>query len=109
MRVYDEPSSPTSRKFRDADKYYDFYNTALQIENNGRVQVYHTNKLVPGVEQFPYQESLGFLGELMMDMGCTSGTLGHEDEPTVFSSPNGFGVDPDICYYSVLGGFFGNF
>lgn len=109
MRIYDAPASPTSRKFREANKYYDFYNTALQVENNGRVQVYHKNKLVPGVEQFPYQQYLGFLGELMMDMGGTSGTLGHEDEQTVFYSQSGIGVVPAICYESVFGGFIAGF
>ncbi|QEC51195.1 apolipoprotein N-acyltransferase [Anseongella ginsenosidimutans] len=109
VRIYDSPASPTARKFRDAEQYYDYYNTALQIENNGRVQVYHKNKLVPGVEQFPYRRYLGFLDKLMMDMGGTSGTLGHEDEQTVFYSQNGIGVVPAICYESVFGGFIADF
>src|SRR3546814_17468937 len=45
----------------------------------------------------------------MMDMGGTSGTLGHEDEQTVFYSQNGIGVVPAICYESVFGGFVGSF
>lgn len=109
LRIYDSPASVTARRFRNSESYYDYYNSALQVENNGRVQVYHKNKLVPGVEQFPYQEYLGFLGEFMMDMGGTSGTLGHEDEQTVFYSQNGIGVVPAICYESVFGGFIADF
>src|SRR3546814_10316997 len=41
----------------------------------------------------------------MMDMGGTSGTLGHEDEQTVFDRQNGIGVVPAMCYESVFGGF----
>lgn len=109
MRVYDTQATVTARKFRNTNQYYDFFNTALQVENTGRVQIYHKNKLVPGVEQFPYQEYLGFLGSLMMDMGGTSGTLGHEDEQTVFYSQSGIGVVPAICYESVFGGFVADF
>ncbi|HYH56897.1 MAG TPA: apolipoprotein N-acyltransferase, partial [Anseongella sp.] len=109
IQVYDSPATPTARKFSDAGLYYDFYNAALQVENNGKVQVYHKNKLVPGVEQFPYQEYLGFLGGLMMDMGGTSGTLGHEDKQTVFYSQSGIGAVPAICYESVFGGFVADF
>ena len=45
----------------------------------------------------------------MMDMGGTSGTLGHEDEQTVFYSQSGIGVVPAICYESVFGGFVADF
>src|SRR5690606_2406388 len=61
------------------------------------------------VEQFPYQEYLSFLGDLMMDLGGTSGTLGHEDEQTGFYSQNGIGAVPAICYESVFSGFIASF
>jgi apolipoprotein N-acyltransferase len=46
-------ASATAR-FRKDVGYYDFFNTALFLEGNKPLQIYHKSKLVPGVELMPY-------------------------------------------------------
>lgn len=122
-----EKLSVTARKFKSQDGYYDAFNTAFQIDNTDSIQVYHKSKLVPGVERMPYPAVFGFLEKLSIDMGGTSGSLGTQEERTVFTpilplsdSPilsntetekkrNGEGenitegVAPVICYESIFG------
>lgn len=113
-----EKLSATARKHGNSNNYFDAYNTALQIDNSGKIQVYHKSKLVPGVERMPYPTIFGFLENLAIDLGGTAGSLGTQDERTVFiprpfSHPNGnenrkmsngeIGIAPVICYESIYG------
>lgn len=98
----DGEKSATARRFKDKDAYYDSYNTALHFEKDKPIQLFHKSKLVPGVEKMPYPQLFGFLQDLAIDMGGTSGSLGVQDEPSVFSSSIGK-VAPVICYESVYG------
>jgi len=104
-----EKLSITARKFNQQDGYYDAYNTSFQIDNSGKIQIYHKTKLVPGVEHMPYSSVLGFLDKLAIDLGGTTGSLGIQEERTVFSSlkPSTMGerIAPVICYESVFGEF----
>ena len=130
FRLYEEGKkiSVTARKFKQQEGYYDAFNTTLQIDNSDSIQVYHKSKLVPGVERMPYPAVFGFLEDLAIDMGGTSGSLGTQEERTVFTSlilplsdsliqsnqemekkGNGErekkigGVAPVICYESIFG------
>ncbi len=97
-----EQRSPTARKFKDYDRWFDAFNTALQVDCTRTVPVYHKSKLVPGVEKMPFPKVFGFLENFAIDLGGTSGSLGMQDERTVFVSPNGPGkVAPVICYESI--------
>lgn len=101
------PHSNTARKYRD-DLYYDAYNTALMLNNAGNeIQVYHKSKLVPGVERLPYAYAFGFIKQLTVDLGGTSGSLGCDSTSKVLflkQWPEDFrGVAPVICYESVFG------
>ena len=106
-----EEHPATARKFTDADEYYDAYNTALQIDSSGKIQVYHKSVLVPGVEKMPYPEVFGFLEKFAIDLGGTSGSLAGQKERTVFFSRNGIatGIAPVICYESIYGEFVGEY
>ena len=97
-------ASPTAR-FRKDVGYYDFFNTALFLEGNKPVQIYHKSKLVPGVELMPYPSVFGFLTDLIFDLGGTSGGYGKQEERTVFTNDNGICIAPSICYESVYGDF----
>jgi apolipoprotein N-acyltransferase len=110
----DEKLSATARKFTQQDAYYDQFNTALQVDNSEKVQIYHKSKLVPGVERMPYPAVFGFLEKVSIDLGGTSGSLGTQEERTVFTSPlaplscgRGDGgevaVAPVVCYESIFG------
>jgi len=99
-----EKLSATARKFTQEDAYYDSYNTALQIDSSDKTQVYHKSKLVPGVEQMPFQFIFKYFDQLTIELGGTTGSLGTQDERSVFTSPkNSFKVAPVICYESVYG------
>jgi apolipoprotein N-acyltransferase len=102
--------SPTAHKYTDADEYYDVYNTALQLDNYGPIQVYHKSKLVPGVERMPYPAVFGFLEKLAIDLGGTSGSLGTQDEREVFfNKDKTTGVATVICYESIFGEYLADF
>ncbi|MEE4257318.1 MAG: apolipoprotein N-acyltransferase [Bacteroidales bacterium] len=105
-----EEISYTARKFRDADGYYDAYNTVFFIDNTGEYEVYHKSKLTPGVEKMPFPQYLGFLENFAIDLGGTVGSLGTDDIRKVFVSPDdSLRVSAVICYESVYGEFFAGF
>ncbi len=105
-RIYqpNEPLSSTARKFKHQDAYYDAYNTALQLDSTNKIQVYHKSKLVPGVEKMPFPFIFKYIENLAIDMGGTTGSLGTQDERTVFvSEDEKIKAAPVICYESVYG------
>lgn len=85
--------------------YYDVFNTAIYLEGSKPVQFYHKSKLVPGVELMPYPTILGFLTDLLFNLGGTAGGYGRQEERTVFTNNTGTGLAPSICYESIYGDF----
>ena len=104
-----EPLSPSARKFRDAEMYYDSYNTALFVAHDSILQKYHKSKLTPGVELMPYLDVLPFLKKFAIDLGGTTGSLGVNPDQTPFEISNNLKVAPCICYESVYGEFMNRF
>lgn len=93
--------SATARKADDG-RYYDYYNTALQIDSTPHVQVYHKSRLVPGAEQMPFPWLLKPLEKFALDLGGTTGSLGIQKERSAFFNPdNSLGIAPVICYESI--------
>jgi apolipoprotein N-acyltransferase len=85
-------------------RWYMSYNAALFLPTNGKVGAYHKSKLVAGVELMPFERFLGPLGDLALDLGGTTGSLGQQRERTVFDDPGaGLRIVPAICYESVFG------
>jgi apolipoprotein N-acyltransferase len=98
-----EPSV-TSRPYADGLRY-DLYNSALQVSSD-KIDIYHKSMLVIGVEMFPYPEYLGFLTEMAIELGGTSGSYGTQAERVAFSNKiNKAKVAPVICYESIYGEF----
>ncbi len=94
----------TARKFTRAEGYYDSYNTAMQLEPEGKISLHHKSKLVPGVEKMPFPAIFKHLENFAIDLGGTSGSLGMQDKPVVFTRNNSKPViAPVICYESIYG------
>jgi len=85
-------------------RWYESYNAALFIPVRGPVEVYNKSKLVAGVESMPFEEVLGYVSALSVDLGGVSGSLGVQQEREVLVDPSsGIKVVPAICYESVFG------
>ena len=82
---------------------YDRFNTALFLDRNGEAQVYHKSKLVVGVEKMPFMNYLGFIRDIVINIGGTTGSLGRQKDASVFTAHDGTRVAPVICYESVFG------
>lgn len=96
-----------ARKLNQSDDvYYLSYNSALFLQNDKKPEVYHKSKLVPGVEQMPFPSIFKFVEDFAINLGGTSGTLGKQDERTVFNTSNGLiKVAPSVCYESIYSEF----
>jgi apolipoprotein N-acyltransferase len=98
--------SATARKFTQQDGYYDSYNTAMQIDRDGVIQLHHKSKLVPGVEKMPFPEIFKHIDKFAIDLGGISGSLGVQDTPSVFTNHvDDHVVAPVICYESIYGAY----
>lgn len=105
-RYYEATEAPTltARKFQQQDGWYDNYNTALQFDTTHELKIYHKSKLVPGSEKLPFPKYLRYLERFALDLGGTKGSLGVQDERTVFVHPvSKTGIAPVICYESIYG------
>ena len=99
--VHKQKERPTLTARYDSaiNKWFDFYNTAINVKKGKIVELYHKSKLVPGVEKMPFE----FLEQLSINLGGTSGSLGTSDKAYNFTLNNGYKVAPLICYESVFG------
>ncbi len=107
LQLYDSgaEASLTARPYREG-KYYDSFNSALQIDRTTDIPVYHKSELVVGVEKMPYAEYLGFLRQLTLKLGGTFRSHGTQDYREAFPSPDdSIRVGPVICYESIFGEF----
>lgn len=99
----DEPMTESARKTENG-QYYESYNTALEMNGKGEIDLYHKGKLVPGAEKMPYPFIFGFLEYFALDFGGITGSLGSDPYPTVFDAGEKPNLAPLICYESVFPG-----
>ncbi len=96
--------TPTAKKFRDADMYYDSFNTAIQLDKTDKVPIYHKSQLVTGVEKTPYPIVFNLIESFAIDLGGISGSLGSQDYRTNFvNATDSTSIAPVICYESIYG------
>lgn len=101
----EESASPTARPFRE-NYWFDSFNSALQIDTTGIIPFYHKSQLVVGVEKMPYTQYLGFLRNLMLQLGGTFRSHGTQEFRDTFTSPQDeTKIGPVICYESIFGEF----
>ena len=106
FKLYKEPSefTSTSRLYRSGPDRWDYFNSALQLDASGEIPVYHKSMLVTGVEKMPHKELLGFLGNLVVNLGGTMRGNGYQEFRETFASPqDSTRVAPVICWESVFG------
>ncbi len=105
VRYGDSQATNTARYF-EGYGWYDRYNSALLISNNGAVEsIYHKGKLVIGVEAVPMK---GLFDFLEIDLGGITGQLGWGREYTIFEN-EGIKIGPSICYEGLYGNYFAGF
>jgi apolipoprotein N-acyltransferase len=86
--------------------YYDSYNTALNIDTSKNVEIYHKSQLVIGVEKIPYPVVFGLFEKFSLDLGGTVGSLGTQEERSVFTHrKKNIKIAPVICFESLFGEF----
>lgn len=107
VRFYHNPGQYTrTMRYSKQRGYYDVFNSALFINDQGGLSTYHKSRLVPGAESLPYPEVLkSIVGQAMFDLGGTSGGFGRQKTRTVFYNSDSVGVAPAICYESIYGDF----
>lgn len=103
----DEEKTSTASYLDRQGIWVDEYNSAIQIIPNQQPEIYHKAMLVPGVEIFPYINFFKpILGNVMLDLGGTTRSLGISKERKVFANPyNKSVIAPIICYESIYGEF----
>lgn len=78
-----------------------WYNSALDIESSGHMQLYHKSILVPGTETTPFQDRNGRAGGIYLYLGGLSRTFS-TTKNDIFYSQSGMGIAPVICFESVF-------
>ena len=104
-KLYPDEEHATSTARKRDNSIYDLFNTAIFMEKSGDLQIYHKSKLVVGVEKMPFINYLGFLGDLVINIGGTSGSLGRQNEASNFTVNDSLQIAPVICYESVFGAY----
>jgi len=102
-KIYPNKKSASETARVQGDLIYDVFNAAFFIDRNGKNQIYHKSKLVVGVEKMPFMKYLGFLGDIVINIGGTTGSYGRQKEASNFVSKDGTRVAPVICYESIFG------
>ncbi len=92
----------------DSSLIYAIYNSALFVNKDRPIEFYHKSNLVSGVEKMPFSKYLRFLNKLIINLGGTTGTLGTQDEPSVFEKGKTV-VGVPICYESGYGEYLSGF
>ncbi|OJJ18925.1 apolipoprotein N-acyltransferase [marine bacterium AO1-C] len=98
-------TTPTARRHKTLNKYYDVFNTAIWLRAKQAPEFYHKSKLVAGVETLPYPEVFSIFNSLLLDLGGTTGSYGTQTERSIFQTQDSTWVAPLICFESLHGDF----
>lgn len=110
MQFYDHKATLTAHKLGGMAHFIDSYNTSVCYTQHDSKQTYFKSKLVPGVEKMPYPQVFGFLEDLAINLGGTSGSLGKDSVQRAFSlTGTDIKIGVPICYESAYGEHFGKF
>ncbi|HZH70855.1 MAG TPA: apolipoprotein N-acyltransferase [Mariniphaga sp.] len=107
--IYPSKESASTSARESNGTFFDVYNSAITIRQDGSTQIYHKSILVPGVEKMPFRKYLGFLNDVVFDLGGTTGSLGIQENPVNFNLKDSIQAAPVICYESVFGEYLAKF
>ena len=93
-------------KLDGADTLY--YNTAVFINNQGKIGTHDKSKLVPAVERTPFIRFLKIFKNSNVDFGGINASLNISDKQTLFEHRD-IKIAPLICYESVFGAYSAGF
>jgi apolipoprotein N-acyltransferase len=98
-----EEKKATTRYNPSNKLFFDVFNSALQLDTSFHTAIYHKSKLVMGVEKVPFPGLFHFFDKYLLQLGGSTGSLGQQDEPSVFSGHGIYKPAPVICYESIYG------
>lgn len=97
--------SPTAREYA-YNHWFEAYNTAIFLNNNGLHEFYHKSKLVILAETTPILFGKNIFKFLGIDLGGQIGSFAKQKERSVFGGGSGALFGTAICYESVYGDFY---
>jgi apolipoprotein N-acyltransferase len=101
-----EAPTVSAKKTDASGRFYDHFNSAVQISNSDSFGVYHKSKLVPGIEMQFSNGITRYIAKILPDLGGTKWGYGIQPERTIFRHTNSsMAIAPVICYESVFGKF----
>lgn len=103
------PSTARKRVINGERVSFDVYNAAIFVKQSGIPEIYHKSVLVSGVEKMPYIKYLKFLSKMVINLGGASGSLGRQEESSVFTAKDSTKVGTPICYESIFGEYTSSF
>lgn len=106
--VHDGKAPTPWAKQVDDKVYYDFFNAVLQIDVEGRVEVYKKSKLVLGTEYVPFVQRFPGMKKLLIKFGGNSQSRGRQYEPNLLNSEI-TSVAAVICFESLFGDYVSQF
>jgi apolipoprotein N-acyltransferase len=101
-----EAPTVSAKRIDASGKYYDHFNSAVQISSTDSFSVYHKSKLVPGIEMQFSNGPTRYITKILPYLGGTKWGYGVQAERTVFKhTASSMKIAPVICYESVFGKF----
>lgn len=109
VEFFDKKATLTCRPLGNGT-FIDFHNSSACYNRDGLTALYYKSKLVPGVEKMPYPKIFGFLEQMAIDLGGTSGSLGIDTLQRAFLlQGTDVQIGVPICYESAYGEHFSKF
>ncbi len=98
-----------ARPLSHTGRYFVSYNSVVLIEEGQPLRYYHKSKLVPGIERMPYFRYMKLIGRMVDRFGGMSGSLGRQEERSIFETSPGIPLAPVVCYESIYGDYLTDF
>lgn len=109
FKIYPPSSFPPTRSSREmgiGKTWYDHFNSAVQIDSDSTINVYHKSKLVPGIEKQFTAGAGRILKKILPYLGGSQWGYGTQNGRTCFTkSGTSLRIAPVICYESLYGKF----